>query len=266
MQPVAVVGNLSLDLLDGAPPRVGGAAFYCGRALAALDAPALVVTACALEHKDVLVGPLESMGLEVGWVEAPTTSTFGMRYRGDVREMWVEAIGPVWTPADVERLEPRLAEAGWVHVGGLLRSDFPAETLAALARGRRLSLDAQGLVRMPGLGPLQMDADFDPAVLPHLSVLKVSEEEAVALVGAATPEALDALGVPEIVLTLGTRGAIVIAGGAAEHVPAEPPVVPDPTGTGDMFAAAYMVARADGSDPVEAARRAAGLVARLLVA
>ena len=49
-----------------------------------------------------------------------------------------------------------------------------------------------------------------------------------------------------------------------EHVPARPidPGV-DPTGAGDAFGAAYLVARADGGGPVGAARRACALAADL---
>jgi sugar/nucleoside kinase (ribokinase family) len=226
--------------------------------------PCVVATACAAEHREVLVAPVEALGLEVAWLETDASAIFGMRYRGDVREMEVEAIGPSWTPADVERLGPVLEGVAWVHVGGLLRSDFPAETLAALARGRRVSLDAQGLARVARVGPLRRDSRFDPAALGEVSVLKVSEEEARALVGSDEPEALRALGVPEIVLTLGSRGALVIDSAEAVHVPARPSAAADPTGAGDMFAASYVAARADGAAPVAAAERAAGLVARLL--
>jgi sugar/nucleoside kinase (ribokinase family) len=261
---IAVLGNVSLDRVDGGPPRAGGAPFYCGRALAALGAPCVVATACSAGHRALLVEPVEALGLEVAWREADATAVFGMRNRGDVREMQVEAVGPVWSPADVERLGPALAGAAWVHVAGLLRSDFPAETLAALARAHRVSLDAQGLVRAAHVGPLRQDAEFDPAVLEHVALLKVSDEEAQALVGSAEPDALRALGVPEIVLTLGSRGSVVIDGPEATHVPARSALVDDPTGAGDMFTAAYVVARADGAAPVAAADRAAGLVARLL--
>ena len=65
--------------------------------------------------------------------------------------MGVTAIGERWQPADAAALAP---DVRWVHVAPLLRSDFPAETLAALADGRRLSLDGQGLVRAPHVGPL----------------------------------------------------------------------------------------------------------------
>jgi len=86
-------------------------------------------------------------------------------------------------------------------------------------RRGRLLLDAQGLVRVPRTGPLMLDADFDPEVLRHVSILKVSEDEADVLAGGDL-DALADLGVPEIVLTLGERGSVVIVNGHAEEIPA----------------------------------------------
>ena len=99
-----------------------------------------------------------------------------MSYRpGGDREMTVQALGDAWAVADV----PVLPEAvQWVHVAPLARSDFPTETLAAVARQGRLSLDGQGLVRASSTGPLVLDADFDPELLRHVWVLKLSDEEA----------------------------------------------------------------------------------------
>ena len=47
MRPVAVVGNLAIDIVEGAAERVGGGAFHCGRALRLLNTPARLVTKCA---------------------------------------------------------------------------------------------------------------------------------------------------------------------------------------------------------------------------
>jgi 2-dehydro-3-deoxygluconokinase len=61
---------------------------------------------------------------------------------------------------------------------------------------------------------------------------------------------------PEVVLKLCEPSSTVRFGGQAHHVTAEPvtkPVV-DTTAAGDSFAAAYLFARAEGIDPVEAAR------------
>jgi sugar/nucleoside kinase (ribokinase family) len=94
-------------------------------------------------------------------------------------------------------------------------------------------------------------------------VLKLAEDEAVTLVGEPSQEALRSLGVPEVVVTLGSRGALVLADGRLEPVPARP-VDGDPTGAGDAFLAAYLVSRAAGHAPVASARRATGVVADLL--
>ncbi len=119
---------------------------------------------------------------------------------------------------------------------------------------------------MPKVGPLERDANYDPELLRHVAILKVSEEEARVLVGSTEPEALAELGVPEIVLTLGSQGSVVIVRGVAEHVPARPADGgADPTGAGDAFSVAYLAARADGHAPASAARRATALVAALLM-
>ncbi len=102
-------------------------------------------------------------------------------------------------------------------------------------------------------------------MLRHVSVVKLAEEEARALVGEPDEAALRSLGVPEVVVTLGSRGSLVLAGGRLERVRARPVEgFVDPTGAGDAFAAAYVVSRSSGHPPVSAARRATAVVAALL--
>ena len=101
----------------------------------------------------------------------------------------------------------------------------------------------------------------------HIEVLKLNDEEAETLVGSANPEALRTLGVPEIVLTLGAQGSWIITPDLIEHVRAievEGPV--DPTGAGDTYSVTYLMQRAAGGEPVEAARSAAETVAAILAA
>jgi sugar/nucleoside kinase (ribokinase family) len=257
---LAVVGPLALDRIDGRPPRIGGCPYYAARALRVLGARAVVVAKCAPADRRLLQPPLVRLGLPVTWQESTATAAFSIAYDGDRRRMTVEAVADPWTP-DQARLPPR---TGWVHVAPLARTDFPPETLAALARGRRLSLDGQGLVRPGRTGPLELDADYDPALLHSVSILKLSDEEADLLVEALDDRALRRLGVPEIVVTLGARGCIVFADGIAELVRARRVFSRDPTGAGDAFAAAYLAARSRGNPPTAAARRAAALVADLL--
>jgi sugar/nucleoside kinase (ribokinase family) len=258
---LGVVGNLSRDVVDGSRPRAGGGPFHCARALHALGTRAVVVTKCAETDRATLLPGLVALGLPVEWRPSEATAAFSMTYSDGERTMTVDALGDAWTPDEARGwVADTLGRAEWVHVAALARSDFPAETLAELARGRRISLEGQGLVRPATTGPLALDGDFDPAVLEHVSVLKLGEEEYEAI-----GRGPDELGVPEVLITRGQRGSSVWAGGRLEDVPARPVGGRrDPTGAGDAFVAAYLVARFSGLPPVPAARRATAVVAAVL--
>jgi sugar/nucleoside kinase (ribokinase family) len=258
------MGHLTRDVVAGSEPRPGGGVFWSARALARLRADAAVHASCSAADRAVLVPPLEAFGLPVTWHESSTTTEYSFHYEGERRIMRQDAVGDPW-PA--ERAVEAAADATWVDVCALTRSDFPPETLAALAEnGRRLLVDLQGLVRTPTVGPLHTDADIGD-VLRHIEVLKLNDEEAVALVGSADPERIRALGMPEVVLTLGSQGAWVVTPDRLDHVPAVPvDGEVDPTGAGDTYSATYLVQRAAGAEPVEAARVAAAAVSALLSA
>ena len=254
MPPLALVGNLSRDVVDGGQPRIGGGPYYAARAWRALGARATIFTRCGPDERVVYSRRLISVGLPVVMLPGASTTSFSFYYVDSTRVMTVEHTGDTWTPADARAITP----GAWVHVAPLLRSDFPAETLAALAGGRRLLLDGQGLVRVAETGPLRLDADFDHGVLRHLHVLKVAEEEA-EVIGA-----VDRLGVPEVLVTYGPQGSRIYADGRWEKVGAWP-VATDPTGCGDAFSAGYLAGRSRGLAPVSAARRATALVSAMLM-
>jgi sugar/nucleoside kinase (ribokinase family) len=251
---LAVVGNLSIDRVASEPPRIGGGPFHAARGLRLLAANAAVLTRCADADRNFLLPQLAALGVPIRLLRGERTASFSFTYDGEARTMTVDSIGESWTPQDARALDRRVR---WVHVAPLLRSDFPAVTIAELARGRRLLLDGQGLVRRPEVGRLQLDADFDAEVLRHLSMLKLAEEEAVVIGD------IGALGVPEIIVTLGSRGSIVYANGRETRVPAWP-LPRDPTGAGDAFSAAYLVSRSLGQSPAAAARRATAVVGATL--
>ena len=262
MTTIASMGHLSRDVVAGGDPRPGGGVFWSARALAHLGASAGVHASCSAAHRLELLPPLEAFGLPVTWYDSSTTAAYSFHYEGDRRIMWQDAVGDPW-PA--ERAVQAAGDAAWINVCALARTDFPEQTLAALAAdGRRLLVDLQGLVRTATVGPLQTDEHIGD-VIRHIEVLKLNDEEAQALVGSAEPERMRALGVPEVILTLGSQGAWVVTPSLLEHVPAEPVEGPvDPTGAGDTYSATYLVRRAEGADPVEAARDAAATVSALL--
>ena len=264
MTSIAVLGHISRDVVEGGAPRPGGGVFYATRALSQLGAEAHARASCSAEDRPALLPPLEAFGLPVTWHASSATTAYSFHYEGDRRVMWQDAIGDPWT---TEQALDAAADALWVDVCALTRTDFPPETLAALASdGRQLLVDLQGLVRTATVGPLHTDDDIGD-VLHHVEILKLNDEEAETLVGSAEPERLHALDVPEVILTLGSRGAWVVTRDLVEHVPAEPVDGDvDPTGAGDTYSVAYLVQRAAGAEPVEAARVAAATVAAFLAA
>lgn len=266
MRPIAIVGSLSRDSSPGREPFPGGCPYHAARALSLLTRPSRIVAKCSAAHRRLLLGPLLALGIPVSWRPGEATTGFELIRDGDDRLMSVTSIGDNWADDEVRSwvcaaIEP----CTWVHVAPLLRDDFSAAALAEIARERVVSLDGQGLARTRVLGPLALDADFDPELLRHVRVLKLAEEEAEVILDEISADSLAGLGVPEVIVTRGSRGALIWTTGELTEVPARPSV-PNvgATGSGDIFAAIYIAARSSGRSPIVATRRAAAFVGAML--
>jgi len=262
---VTVLGNLAVDVIDGAPPSPGGCASFAGVALAATDVPGRIVAMADERDHALFDGLQDRLGSRLRILPADRTSSFRLDYVDvDHRRMSVDAIGPVWGAAELEAADP---DTTWVHLAPLLRTDFPAGTLAQLAsRGHRIVYDGQGLVRADQVGPLVVDRHFAPEMLSHLAVLKLAEDEAVIVAdGEFDASTAARLGVPEILVTFGSEGCDVYLDGSVVRVPAAWRVEGvQTTGAGDMFTASYALHRSAGIGPEGAVERASALVAREL--
>lgn len=262
---VTVLGNLAIDIIDGAPRTPGGCASFAGVALEAAGGTGRIV-AMAAERDHVLFEELSTrLGAMLTILPSEMTSAFRLDYDDtDHRHIAVDAIGPVWRACDIETADPATT---WVHLAPLLRTDFPAETLRVLAaRGHQVSYDGQGLVRADRLGPLVVDGNFPADLLSHLDVLKLADDEAVVVAGGEfTADTARLLGVPEIVVTYGSEGCVIFLPEAQIRVPAAWRVLGvQSTGAGDMFTTCYVANRAAGAAPRHAAELASQLVAREL--
>ncbi len=262
---VTVLGNLAIDQIDGAPPTPGGCASFAGVALEHASGARQIVAQGAREDHELFEGVLDRFGPLVRIIDSDRTAGFRLDYVDvDHRAMSVTALGPIWDTAKIETANP---DTTWVHLAPLLRADFPATTLALLAeRGHRVAYDGQGLVRADRVGPLAVDRNYPPGLLRDISVLKLAEDEAVIVAdGVFDAATAELLGVPEILVTLGSEGCDIYTEGDVVRVPAAWRVTGvQATGAGDMFTACYVANRAAGAGPVAAAERASELVARQL--
>lgn len=127
---------------------------------------------------------------------------------------------------------------------------------------------AMSMARNMGLRTVYAAAPFDvqrvTAVLADLDMLILNEVEAAQLLDATGSEAW-ALGVHDVVVTRGTKGADWYHLGAlSAHIPARPVVAVDTTGAGDTFTG-YLIAGLDRGLDMEAALELATKAAAIMV-
>ena len=265
---LTLIANVALDRVNRGPWTCGGCPTFAPYAFAHLQARGVINAACADEDL-AMFRALEADGsVSFRFKRAAATTRFDLNYSGefsDTRSMVLHSIGHAWSEADIDRLE---IDSEWVHLAPLVRSDFSVAAVARLAaRGHRVAYDGQGLVRVPQIGELTFDARYDPELLPHLTAIKLSEDEtAVVASEHGLERALERLShIPELLLTHGSRGAEVRSGGTLSHV-APDQVVADvqTTGAGDVFMIAYLIGRARDLAPTAAAALGAGVAATML--
>jgi 2-dehydro-3-deoxygluconokinase len=156
-----------------------------------------------------------------------------------------------------------LAGAAFLHLTGITGalSAECAEFLtwaatSAQAAGVRVSYDVNYRSRL--WEPAAARA-VSEAMLPHVDVLLVGDEEARALWGwdaGACLERLPDAGPPEVVVKLGARGCAAAIDGERLTAPGFPVRQLDPIGAGDAFAAGYLAATLWGRSPLERLRTA----------
>jgi ribokinase len=157
------------------------------------------------------------------------------------------------TPEDVREAEEVLAAAS----ATLLQLEIPVDAVAEAARA------AHGTVVLNPAPATTLPRD----VLAAAGVIVPNRSELALLAGRDVVTADDAeaaasaLGVRNVVVTLGGEGALVVQGGRATSVPAVPVRAVDTTGAGDSFCAALADALVRGAELVEAARWAVRVAA-----
>ncbi|WP_406647307.1 ribokinase [Aliisedimentitalea scapharcae] len=132
-----------------------------------------------------------------------------------------------------------------------------------------LQVDAARMARGLGLKVCYAAAPFDEvavqAVLPYLDFLILNQVEAAQL-ERSTGKTPDALGVSDVIMTLGARGARHIDGntGVIHDIPALPVTAVDTTGAGDTFTG-YILSGLDRGLPMVNAMAQANRAAALMV-
>ncbi len=233
------IGHVARDLVgDRAVP--GGAVTYASHTARALGLTAAIVTSAR-------PGDLEPMpGVAAHVVPSPATTTFRNTYRDGRRVQTIQAVAGPIAPGDVPvewRAAPHVLIGPLAgEIAPAVARLFPGSVVVAALQGWLRQWDAAGIVTpKPWLGS---------DLLPHVDAAVVSAEDT------DDPAAIDRWAdlAPVLIVTLGDRGARLHVGGAWHDIPPFPAREIDPTGAGDVFAAAYAVSLRDTRDPLQSAR------------
>lgn len=242
-----VVGHITQDLTPGGP-RLGGTATFAALTARALGLQVGVVTAAAPDTPTAPLAGFPTLRLPSG-----RSTTFENIYQNGRRVQYVRAvaapIGPAAIPLHWWRAPiVHLAPVAW-EVDPSLASRFPTSFVGLTAQGWLREWDGDGRVR-------QVIWPAAERPLRHAAAVVVSVED---LEGDPAAAAAWARVTQVLVVTDGAAGGTVYWGGHARRFPA--PSVPevDPTGAGDIFAAAFFITLRETGDAWESARFAAVL-------
>jgi 1D-myo-inositol 3-kinase len=244
-----VIGTITKDLVAGGY-TVGGTVTYAAVTALRLGRQAAIVTSAEPE----LILPPQLEGVQVVRVPAPATTTFRNVYVNGTRQQYINALAKPINPDDIPA---RWRQVPLVHLGPLAREideslvhEFPHSRVIATPQGWFRSWDETGYVTLGAWRGAER-------LLPHLSALVLSDQD---VCGDPTCIERYIMMTRTLVVTQGVSGATVYHQGTARHFPTRPAREVDPTGAGDVFAAAFLIrlyetaSSPSGEDPWEAAR------------
>ena len=226
-----VLGHVTVDRLDDTRVAMGGTATYA--ALTARNMGARVGVHTSASYEPGLIDTLR--GVLVARVPAEYTTLFVNDYSGGKRQQTIESVA---ARLSYEQILPEWRHPPVVHLGPLCQemdtaivNRFPRSLIGVTPQGWMRQWDESGLVRASDW----VDAE---RVLAKADAVVISEDDV------ADPSVIDdwASKARMLVVTLGDRGCHVYRQGEAErfHSPAFKPASElDPTGAGDVFAAAF---------------------------
>lgn len=236
MQPdFLTIGHVPKDLMPGGF-TLGGAVTYGALTAKRLGLSPAVVTSVGpdVELSDFLPG------IPVHVVPSSQTTTFLNTYVSGRRTQFIKEVGGPITASDVphEWLAAPLVMLGPLaqEVDAGLAKLFPQSIVVASIQGWLRQWDEDGKVSSCSWSGKD--------VLPHVAAAILSIDD---IENSAALDVWKDL-TPVLIFTQGSEGIDVHFEGAWHHVNAYPVMEVDPTGAGDVFAAAYLVRYAETRD------------------
>ena len=257
MYDICAIGHITKDKIIN-PSSVrqlyGGTAYYFSMAIKDFGLHYKLITAVGREEA-LILDDLRASGIDVTGLESRHTVYFENIYSHDQDQREQNVLAKA-TPFTVSALPA--VQARYFHLGPLLHEDIDPDVILTLAGRGRVALDVQGMLRYTrGQRVKYRDWREKKKFLPHVTIVKANGHEMEIITGSNNVEDgaryLADLGVAEVIITLGSKGSLVLANGTFYRIPAFiPKQVIDATGCGDTYMAGYLYKKIQG-ESVEAA-------------
>jgi hypothetical protein len=241
-----IIGTVTKDLLQDGTFTIGGTVTYAARTALAIGCQVRVITSAAPEFDLDLV----LSGCDVMRVPAEDTVTFENVYTPSGRQQYLHAqaesldlgaVPRVWRKPDIVHLAPLAGD-----VDPALADAFPGALVGVTPQGWLRAWDEKGRVSYRDWADAEQ-------VLPRVDAVIMSQED---VSGDEATIRRFAASARILVVTMGAAGCRVFANGQERRVPVKPMNEVDPTGAGDIFAAAYLIHFRQVGDPWLAAHYA----------
>jgi len=238
-----VIGHVTKDLQEDGY-TIGGTVTFASLTARNLGQRTAVATRAS---PDLSLNPLYQ-GIEVLRLPSPVTTTFQNLYSTDgTRTQFIRAVAgqikaedipPAWREAKIVLLGPLADE-----LEGSIARIFPHSLIGVTPQGWMRCWDGDGRV-----SPKPWDGAAEALTYARVMVCSENDIERNESVIRAYARMADIL-----VVTHGAGGATVYHRGEVCHFPAFDTIEIDPTGAGDVFAAAYLIELERSGDPYAAA-------------
>ncbi|MBN2369097.1 MAG: hypothetical protein JXO72_01275 [Vicinamibacteria bacterium] len=243
MARLLAIGHVTRDLL-GHRESLGGSAAYAAACAHKLGWQTAVLTSAGPDFDPSADLP----GVTVFRRLSPCTTRFKNVYDENgcrrqvllarAEDICIDPLPDEWRDPDVLLLCPVASE-----IAGAFTRSFAAAVVGATGQGWLRGFAPDGLVR-------RLDFIHSAECLEGVHALFLSHED---LPDADTRAALFLKFAPIVILTRGWKGLSLLTRDAAHILPALPRSEVDPTGAGDVFAAAFLVGYHETGDLLEAA-------------
>jgi len=240
-----VIGHVTKDLQEDGY-TIGGTVTFASLTARNLGQRTAVVTSAS---PDFSLNPFYQ-GIKVLRLPSPVTTTFQNLYSDEARTQFIRAVAgqitaedipPAWREAKIVLLGPLADE-----LEGSIVKIFPRSLIGVTPQGWMRCWDGEGRVF-----PRHWEEAAEVLTCARVVVFSendIERDENVIQTYARMANIL--------VVTKGARGATVYHQGEVRHLPAFETIEIDPTGAGDVFAAAYLIELERSGDPYAAAHYA----------